>query len=113
MKYCLTNIECGIIQEHITWKGFNDSKRLLDRSQYIRKVESKRISATLPKFGKKSFKSAVVIPTEMRFFNYCNDETTFDRCKNQVNENREFEVSLYLIKRQPPKQFVHMLPYFK
>ena len=33
IKYCLTIDENGIIQEHKTFKGFNDSKRLLDRSQ--------------------------------------------------------------------------------
>ena len=33
IKYCLTKDYYGIIQEHKTFKGFNDSKRLLDRSQ--------------------------------------------------------------------------------
>ena len=30
IKYVLTINESGIIQQHITFKGFNDSKRLLD-----------------------------------------------------------------------------------
>ena len=32
-KYCLTIDDYGIVQEHKTFEGFNDSKRLLDRSQ--------------------------------------------------------------------------------
>ena len=33
IKNCLTIVSYGIIQEHKTFKGFNDSNRLLDRSQ--------------------------------------------------------------------------------
>ena len=33
IKYCLTIDDYGIIKEHKTFKGFIDSKRLLDRSQ--------------------------------------------------------------------------------
>ena len=36
IKYCLTIDDYGIIQEHKTFKGLNDSKRLLDRSQYFK-----------------------------------------------------------------------------
>ena len=32
-KYCLTIDNYGIIQEHKTFKGLNDSNRLLDQSQ--------------------------------------------------------------------------------
>ena len=35
IKYVLTIDDYGIIQQHMTFKGFNDSKRLLDRSQYF------------------------------------------------------------------------------
>ena len=33
IKYCLTINELGVIEQHMTFKGFNDTKRLLDRSQ--------------------------------------------------------------------------------
>ena len=42
MKICLTNNEFGIIEQHITFKGFNDSKRLLDRSLYFNMLEGKK-----------------------------------------------------------------------
>ena len=42
IKYCLTIDDYGIIQEHKTCKGFNDSKGLLDRSQYFKMVEGKK-----------------------------------------------------------------------
>ena len=46
-KYCLTIDEFGNNQEHKTFKGFNDSKRLLDRSQYFTMIAGKKISAML------------------------------------------------------------------
>ena len=49
IKYCLTIDDYGIIQEHKTFKGFNDSERLSDRSQYFKMIEGKKISAMLPR----------------------------------------------------------------
>ena len=49
IKYCLTIDDYGIIQEHKTFKGVNDSNRLLDRSQYFKMKEGKKISAILPR----------------------------------------------------------------
>ena len=53
IKYCLTIDDYGIIKEHTTFKGFNDSKRLLDRSQYFNMIKSEKISAMLPRSWKK------------------------------------------------------------
>ena len=72
IKYCLTIDEYGIVQERKMFKGFNDSKRLLDRSQYFKMVEGEKISAMLPKSWKNLFNSGVVIPAKMRF---CNEGT--------------------------------------
>ena len=52
IKYCLTIDDYGIIQEHKTFKGFNDSKRLLNRSQYFNMKAGKKISAMLPRSWK-------------------------------------------------------------
>ena len=57
IKYCLTINELGIIQQHMTFKGFNDSKRLLDRSQYFNMLKGKKITAILPRSWKKSFEN--------------------------------------------------------
>ena len=46
-NYVLTVDEYGIIQQHLTFKGFNDSKRLLDRSQYFDMLVGRKISAML------------------------------------------------------------------
>ena len=35
-----------------------------------------------------------------------------DKCNNQVNETREFEAHLKLLKQKGPDQFGHMLPYY-
>ena len=67
IKYCLTIDDYGIIQEHKTFKRFNDSKRLLDRSQYFEMIEGKKMSALLPETWKKSFDNRIIIPTKMRF----------------------------------------------
>ena len=112
IKYCLTIDEYGIIKEHKTFKGFNDSKRLLDRSQYFKMVEGKKITAMLPKSWKKSFDNGIIIPAKMRFCNECNDKNLCFKCNNQINENKEFEANLNELKRYPPNEFGHMLPYF-
>ena len=49
IKYVLAINELGIIQQHMTFKGLNDSKRLLDRSQYFNMLEGKKISAIIPR----------------------------------------------------------------
>ena len=112
IKYCLTIDEFGIIKEHKTFKGFNDSKRLLDRSQYFKMKEGEKISATLPRSWKKSFDSGIIIPTKMRFCNECNDNKMCIKCNNKINENKEFEANLNLLKRDKPNDCGHMLPYY-
>ena len=52
MKYCLTIDGYGILQEHNTFKGFNDCGRLLDRFQYFKMIGGKKVSAVLPKSWK-------------------------------------------------------------
>ena len=113
IKYCLTINEFGIIKEHKTFKGFNDSKRLLDRSQYIKMKEGEKISAMLPRSWKKSFDNGIIIPKKMRFCNNCNDIKMCDKCNNQINENKEFEANLNELKRHPSNKHGHMLPYYK
>ena len=110
IKYCLTIDDYGIIQEHKTFKGFNDSKRLLNRSQYFKMIEGEKISALLPKSWKKSFHSGIIIPTKTRFCNECNDKKMCKKCNKQVNENKEFKANLNELKRHPPNEFGHMLP---
>ena len=109
IKYCLTIDEFGINQEHKTFKGFNDSKRLLDRSQYFKLIKSKNISAMLPRSWKKSFDSGIIIPTKMRFCKECNDRKMCNKCNIQINDNKEFGANLNEIKRHPPNEFGCML----
>ena len=52
IKYCLTLDNYGNIQEHKTFEGFNDSKRLLDRSQYFKMIEGKIYLLCCLKAGK-------------------------------------------------------------
>ena len=73
IKCCLTINDLGIIEQHMTFKGFNDSKRLLDRSQYFDMWEGKKITAMLPRSWKKSFNDGIIIPTKMRNCNACKD----------------------------------------
>ena len=112
VRICLTIDEYGIIKEHKTFKGFNDSKRLLDRSQYFIMKEGEKISAMLPRSWKISFDNGVVIPKKLRFCNKCNNIKMCDICNNQINENKEFEANLNLLKRDKPNDCGHMLPYY-
>ena len=113
IKHCLTIDDYGIIQEHKTFEGFNDTKRLLDRSQYFDMIEGKQISAMLPRSWKNSFDSGIIIPTKMRFCNECNAKKMCNKCKIEIIENKEFESNLSEFKRHPPNEFGYMLPYYK
>ena len=42
VKYCQTINDIGIIEQHMTFKGFNDSKRLLDPSQFFDMLHGKK-----------------------------------------------------------------------
>ena len=96
----------------MTFKGFNDSKRILDRSQYFNMLKGKKIKAILPRSWKKSFENGVIISTKMRHCNTCKDGVLCITCKNQTKENKEFEANLNLLKRDVPNRFGHMLPYY-
>ena len=113
IKYCLTINDLGISEQHMTFKGFNDSKRLLDRSQYFDMWEGKKITAMLPRSWKKSFNNGVIIPTKMRQCNACKDGILCVTCNNKINENKEFEANLNLLKRKAPNESGYMLPYCK
>ena len=113
IKYVPTIDVYGIIQQHMTFKGFNDSKRLLDRSQYFDMLKGEKISAMLPRSWKKSFNNGVIIPTKMRQCNACEDGILCVTCKNRINENKQFEANLNLLKGKAPNKFGYMLPYYK
>ena len=113
IKYCLSINDLGIIEQHMTFKGFNDSKRLLDRSQYFDMWEGKKITAMLPRSWKKLFNNGVIIPTKMRQCNGCKDGILCVTCNNKINENKEFEANLNLLKRKARNNFGYMLPYYK
>ena len=102
-----------IVQQHMTFKGFKDSRRLLDRSQCFNMSEVKKVSALLPKIWENSFDSGIIIPTKMRRCNECKDRILCTTCNIQINENNEFEANINEIKRHPPNEFEHMLPYYK
>ena len=66
----------------------------------------------LPRSWKKSFDSGIIIPTKMRFFNECAGKKMCNKCNYQISENKEFEVNLNELKRHPPNDFGHMLPFY-
>ena len=96
----------------MTFKGFNDSKRLLDQSQYFNILKGKKVSAMLPRSWKKIFKNVIVLPTKMRRCNECKDGIVCTKCHKQINENEEFETILNKLERHSPNEFGHMLPYY-
>ena len=97
----------------MTFEGFNDSKRLLDRSQYFNMLEGKKVTAMLPRSWKKSFNNGFIISTKMRRCDICNDKLICEDCNNQDNENKEFEANLNLLKRNAPNEFGDILPFYK
>ena len=96
----------------MAFEGFSDSKRLLDQSQYFDMLESKKISAMLPKLWKKSFINGIVIPAKMKRCDENGGKILCVTCNNQMNENKEFEGNLNFLKREAPNEFGFMLSYF-
>ena len=88
-EYVLIINEVGIVQEHKTYKGFRDSKRLLDRSQYFNTIEGKIYLHSY--LWKKSLDSGIIITTQMTFCNESIDKKKCNKCINQINEIKEFE----------------------
>ena len=76
-------------------------------------LKGKKITAILPRSWKKSFENGVIIPTKMRQCNVCKDGILCTLCNNQINENKEFEANLNLLKREAPNNSGYMLPYYK
>ena len=113
MECVSTVVEFDIIQQHMTFKGVNDSKRILDRSHYFDMLEGKKISAILPRSWKKSIDNGTIIPVKMRRCIECKDAIICMICYDQVNENKEFEANLKFLKREISNQLGHMLPYYK
>ena len=97
----------------MTFKCFNDSKRLLDWSQFSDMLEGKKISTMSSRSWKKSFDNSIVIPVKMKRCIECNDKTICTTCTNQVSENRGFEANFNLIKQNASNQFGHTLPFDK
>ena len=97
----------------MTFKSFNDSKRLLDQSQIFDMLEGKKISAMLPNSWRKLFDNGIIMPTKMSRCNECKGEILCTTCNNQANENLEFEANLVSLKRDVPNEFGDLLPYYK
>ena len=69
-------------------------------------LAGKKITAMLPRSWKKSFNNGVIIPTKMRQCNEYKDGILCVTYNNQINENKEFEANLNLLKRNLPTNLV-------
>ena len=76
-------------------------------------LEDIKVSAMLPSSWKKPFNIGIVISLKMRRCIECKGEILCDACQNQITESKKFEGKLYLLKRDFPNEFGHMLPYYK
>ena len=83
----------------------------IDLNNLLRK-KVKKYQLCLQKSWKKSFDSGVIIPAKMRFCNECSDEKICNNCNNRINENKEFEADIKLLKRKASNELGYMLPYY-
>ena len=60
IKFYLSIDEYDIIQRHMTFRGFNYSERLLNRSQNFKMIEERKISAMLLRSWKNFFDNGVL-----------------------------------------------------
>ena len=113
IKYCLTIDEYEIIKKHKTFKGFNDSNRLIKRNQFFEMRNGNKISSIVPLSWKKSFNTGVVIPNKARFFSICQGNMICNTCNNQINQAKDYKLNINELKRLPPNRLGHMLLYYK
>ena len=59
---------------------------------------------------KKSFSQGVVFPHKMKNCTECKKDTLCGNCDKLKNQRKKFSTNLNEMKRQPPKEFGHMLP---
>ena len=76
-------------------------------------LEGKKITAMLTRSWKKSFNNGNIIPTKMRRCNDSKEGLLCTTCNNQVNENKEFEANLKILKRKAPSEIGYMLPFYE
>ena len=110
IKFCLTIIKYGVIDENEIFKGFKDVKDVLDKKVYFNMGDGDKLIAKIPLSWKKSFTQGVVIPHKMRNCNKCNQDVLCDECDKLVNQRKEFSTNLNELKRERPNDFGHMLP---
>ena len=101
--YVSTIDHYGIIQQHMTFKGYKDSKRLLDRSQYFDMLKRKKITAILPRLWKKSFNNGIIIPTKKKQCNECKDGILCTTCNNVIDEKKRIRSQLKFSKKRCSK----------
>ena len=99
-----------VIDELKTFKGFSDLSNNSDRKEYFKMFDIEKLIAEVPLIWKKSFSQGVIIPQKMRNCNKCTKNLFCDGCDKLVNQNEEISANLNEIKRQPPNEFVLMLP---
>ena len=96
----------------MTFTGIIESKRLIDHSQYFNMLECKNLLAMLPRSWKKSFNNRVITPVKMKPCDECKDGILCMTCIIRVDENKEFEANLNLLKRHTRNELGYMLPLF-
>ena len=112
VNLCLNMDKFGIIQQHMTFKGFNDSKWLLGRSQKSKMLGVERVTVILANSWKKSFNNVITLAVKMRRCDECKGEILCMTRTNEVNENKKIETNLNFLRRRAPNQFCHVRSFY-
>ena len=112
VKYCLTITKNDVIDEHKTFKGFNNVSEHLDRKKYFEMFEGDKLIAKVPLSWKKSFSMGVVVPHKLRNCSKCRKDFLGDGCDKLVNQRKEFSANLNELTRQCPNEFGRILPMY-
>ena len=110
IKYCLNINKYGVIDEHKTFKGFTNESDNLDRKEYFKMLNGKKLTAKVPLSWKKGISHGIIIPHKMRNCDNCIKDVLCDDCDKLVNQKKEFSANLNELKREKPNKFGHMLP---
>ena len=100
MKFCLTIIKFGVLDDYKTFKCFTNLIDNLGRKEYFKMADGGNLIAKVPLSWNKSFSQCVVFPHKMEKCTNCTKDILCDERDKIVNQKKEISDILNEMKRE-------------
>ena len=102
----------SVIHKHKTFKVFTNVSDNLNRKENFKTFDGDKLIAKLPLSWKKSFRLGVLVPHKMNNCKKSSKNILHDDCDKLLNHTKECSANLNELKKQSPKEFGYMLPWY-